>query len=195
MNALTGYKIADNIRKKTEGCCGGIETAEALGIEVFQYDLANVKAMYTSADRHRTILINSKLRDPMLDIVMFHEIGHDQILDHRAMARNSPLKDIQFFGEDYMINWTEHEANIIAAHLYIDEEELIDYLIGDKMDIFKTRSLLRCPLDLMLIKLQEMSRTNRISEKYYRLLQQTGLTANNKFLKDADFGEDDFYDF
>ena len=195
MNALTGYKIADNIRKKTEGCCGGIETAEALGIEVFQYDLANVKAMYTSADRHRTILINSKLRDPMLDIVMFHEIGHDQILDHRAMARNSPLKDIQFFGEDYMINWTEHEANIIAAHLYIDEEELVDYLIGDKMTLFETSRSLKCPLDLMLIKLQEMSRTKRISEKYYRLLQQTGLTANNKFLKDADFGEDDFYDF
>ena len=63
------------------------------------------------------------------------------------------------------------------------------------MTLFETSRSLKCPLDLMLIKLQEMSRTKRISEKYYRLLQQTGLTANNKFLKDADFGEDDFYDF
>ena len=190
MNFITGYEIAEKIMLKTQGCKNERERAEALGIEVLTYDLGNLKSMYSSADRHRTIYVNKKLCGPEYEFVMDHEIGHDQIPAHRRMARNSPMREIQFFGEDYMRNWTEHEANIIAAHLYIDEEELKDYLLYEKRDIFSVSSLLKAPLDLTLIKLQEMVRADRIDQRFKNI----DIPADFRFLRKTGFGEDEDYD-
>ena len=183
MNAFEGYDIAGKIKKKCAGCDSAIEYAKCLGIEILTYDLANLKAMYSAADRHRTIFLNSNLSSFAKEFCCFHEIGHDQIPSHRKMARSAFMREVQFFGINYMQDTTEYEANTIAAHLYIDEEEIKEYLIAEKRTIYEAAHLLHAPSELVSIKLKEMQRANRIPGNI-------SLSIDPCFLKDLNGTED-----
>ena len=89
----------------------------------------NLKGMYSSADRHRTIYLHKRLTGYLRRFVLMHEICHDQIPEHRKRARRMPYKEIQFFGG---VNQSEREANSVAAHVLIDDEEDGQFNYGRK---------------------------------------------------------------
>lgn len=165
-HALSDYKCAQQIIKAAGHCRDPEKIAAALGIGIEYYDLVNLKGMYSSSNKHRTIIVNERLNYYGLRFVIAHEIGHDQ--KHRALARSKPLKDLLFFsstGKDL----TELEANIIASHILIDDEELLS-LIREERTCQSIALELRVPEDLLLIKMSQMRRLGhyefRINEMY-----------------------------
>ena len=123
MKAAESYALAQKIIKKCDGSRDPEVIYQCLGIELEDtFDLANLKGMYSSADRHRTIYLHKRLTGYLRRFVLMHEICHDQIPEHRKRARRMPYKEIQFFGG---VNQSEREANSVAAHVLIDDEKMV----------------------------------------------------------------------
>lgn len=97
------------------------EIARAEGIHVLLADdFKNLKGMYKVIKRSRFIFVNSSLDKPMRRIVCAHELGHDML--HRERAKLDILNDTLLFGVESKM---EYEANIFAALLLLDSEEVL----------------------------------------------------------------------
>ena len=182
MNSIEGYEIANRIKKRCHDCRCAAEYAQALHIEIITRPLGNIKGMYTYAQRFRTILLNEKLTGYEKEFITFHEIGHDQIPEHRKLAKNGAFQEIQLFSNT--TDKTELEANIIAAHLYIKEEELREYL-GGYYTLDQIASAVNAPEDLVLIKLEQMKATGRFTGNI-------PTRPDPLFLREVGFGHDPF---
>ena len=91
MKAAESYALAQKIIKKSDGSRDPEVIYQCLGIELEDtFDLANLKGMYSSADRHRTIYLHKRLTGYLRRFVLMHEICHDQIPEHRKRARRYP---------------------------------------------------------------------------------------------------------
>lgn len=152
MKAAESYALAHKIIKK----CGGSRDPEiicqCLGIELEDtFDLANLKGMYSSADRHRTIYLHKHLTGYLRRFVLMHEICHDQIPEHRKKARRMPYKEIQFFGGT---SQSEREANSVAAHILIDDREMVELILSGNTSQAIAAELC-VPEDLLLIAIED----------------------------------------
>lgn len=137
--------------------CGTRDTlriAQELGIYVDYIDnFEALLGMYTYRYKERHILLNSKMDAMLTQMVCGHEIGHDTL--HRDLAkRNNMLPEFVLFD---MRTRHEYEANAFAAHLCIDDEEMFDYL-SQGYDVVQLAAAMNTNINLMLIKLNEMSR-------------------------------------
>ena len=100
------------------------EIARQLGIEVLFCDGFNsMKGMYRVIKRNRFIFINRDLTPQMQRIVCAHELGHDQL--HRSLARTDSLQEFALYD---MTTKPEYEANIVAAEILLDTDEVLDYV-------------------------------------------------------------------
>ena len=98
--------------------------AGELGISVLLCeDFGSLKGMYRVIKRNRFIFLNKDLGDRMLRIVCAHELGHDRL--HRKLAQANSLHEFMLYD---MTTRPEYEANIVAAEILIDNEELLDYI-------------------------------------------------------------------
>ena len=147
------YKKANRI-VKTCGPRDTLKIARELGIYVHFIDEFNeLLGMYTYRHKERHILLNSSMEDMVLQMVCGHEIGHDNL--HRSLAKqNNSLPEFVLFD---MRTKHEYEANAFAAHLIIDDDELIDNL-RQGYDVVQLSSIMGTNINLMLIKLNEMNR-------------------------------------
>ena len=99
------------------------------------------------------IFINSSLSEEMQRIVCAHELGHAML--HRPLCRKMKNQTIQEY-EIFDIRTTaEYEANIFAAELLIDEEELAEYEAYG-YDIVQIAKASNTNINLLLIKYYEM---------------------------------------
>lgn len=69
------------------------------------------------------IFINNQLSEQMQRIVCAHELGHDQL--HRNLAKDNPLREFMLYD---MRTKPEYEANIVAAEILLDNDELLEYI-------------------------------------------------------------------
>ena len=100
------------------------QIAGELGISVLLCeDFGSLKGMYRVIKRNRFIFLNKDLGDRMLRIVCAHELGHDRL--HRKLAQANSLHEFMLYD---MTTRPEYEANIVAAEILIDNEELLDYI-------------------------------------------------------------------
>ena len=155
MNVDEGYRIARKIKRKIKDANSPEQICAAIGIELVWCDLGNMKGMYSSADRHRTVYLNEILqdyRDHMYQ-TLFHEIGHDQIREHRLMARNSPLADYYFD----TVSQTERQANTIAAHVLLEDDKVIESLKAGSV-LERAAQEFHVHEDLLILKLEEMKK-------------------------------------
>ena len=77
MNATESYALAHKIIKRCDGSRDPEVIYQCLGIELEDsFDLANLKGMYSSADRHRTIYLHKRLEGYLRKFVLMHEICH-----------------------------------------------------------------------------------------------------------------------
>ena len=144
------YKKANQLVAK----CGSrdpLDIAQMLGIHLYYESFNSLLGLYTCRWHRRMIFISNRLEDPLLSIVLAHEIGHDCF--HRDLAANG-LREYNIWG---IKDITEQEANAFAAHLLLDEDEVAD-LIGDGMTLHEVSAILNTSPDLLLIKLEEMNK-------------------------------------
>lgn len=144
------YKKADNIIK-TIGSRDTLLIAKELGIKIYYQDFKDLLGMYTYRWKHRIIILNNNLDHHWVQMVVGHEIGHDAY--HRDLAETG-LKEFTLFN---MKNDTEYVANAFAAHLLLDNDEVLE-LAMDGYDIVQIAGILNSDINLMIIKMLEMNK-------------------------------------
>lgn len=128
------------------------EIAESIGILVKEADIGRQQGFFRYIDDVPCIFISSRLNVFQRLIVCAHELGHFFL--HSEIAKEKVLRE---FGMFNMKDLVENEANVFAAELLIDENELIEHL-EDGYTVFQTASMLGYNIDLLYIKLKEMNR-------------------------------------
>lgn len=144
------FKKANNIVKHT-GTRNTLQIASELGIKIYYGDYHDLLGMYTYRWKQRIVLLNNNLDDYLRHMVLAHEIGHDTY--HRDLAETG-LKEFTLFN---MKNDTEYVANAFAAHLLLDNDEVLE-LARDGYDIVQIAGILNSDINLLLIKMQEMNK-------------------------------------
>ena len=109
------------------------EICERAGIEILYQDLGEIKGFHVRNVGVSLIIINSKLSELMMIIVLLHELGH-AVLKH-------PTKDISFMKNNFFgySNQLENEANLFLAEFLFNYVLLEDYCIGKEEE----RALMR----------------------------------------------------
>ncbi len=195
MNVNQSYEISETILRKSGGSRDPEVICKCLGIELYEFDLGNLKGMYSSADRHRTIFLHKNLSEYMRRCVLAHEIAHDQIPEHRKMARTTPYNEVQFFSNtddccgavgalhrrrSCIKNNTEREANSVAAHILIDDERMME-LVMSGWAVQAIACELSVPVDLLLIELEDYG---KMHTEYRCLINNLPREARGEYLKD-----------
>ena len=143
--------------------------AESLGIRIKYTDLLHqLKGMYTVVNRQRVIVLNNSNKASMNRIVCAHELGHDQI--HREYAKDTVMQEFILYE---MSNRLEYEANIFAAALLLDDDEVLD-MIDRGYDAVQIATATRSDVNLVALKVDSLIQDG------YRLRRQD---HNSTFLK------------
>ena len=134
-----------------------IEIARHLGVEVLFCDGFNsMKGMYRVIKRNRFIFINRDLTPQMQRIVCAHELGHDQL--HRRLAANSALQEFMLYD---MTAKPEYEANIVAAEILLDTDEVLDYVYNYGYTSEQIARAMDTDINLVALKVAHLAETNR----------------------------------
>ncbi|MCI5893057.1 MAG: ImmA/IrrE family metallo-endopeptidase [Clostridiales bacterium] len=165
------YKITDKLKKQCKST-DPFEIADMLGIMVMlRDDFKKLCGLYTVIKRKRVIILNGNLSENRLKIVLAHEIGHDIL--HRDMAVNTALQEFMLYD---MSARPEYEANMFAADLLLDDDEIYELVSVYRYDMEQIASKLCTDINLVGIKIGSMN---------YRGYKLTpGLPVKNNFLQD-----------
>jgi len=130
------------------------EIAKELGIIVlFCDDFGPLKGMYTVIKRNRFILINQDLDDQMKKIVCAHEIGHDRL--HRRYLESNCIKEFSLYN---MNTKAEYEANIVAAEILLDTDELLRYIYDYNYSAEQIARAMNSDINLVALKIAHLTR-------------------------------------
>lgn len=129
--------------------------AQELGIEVlFCDDFGPLKGMYRVIKRNRFIFINKDLSPRMQTIVCAHEIGHDQL--HRNMATNDAIQEFMLYD---MATKPEYEANIVAAEILLDTDELLEHVYEYGYTSEQIARAMHTDINLVALKIAHLAET------------------------------------
>lgn len=150
--------FADEIYKKTRSLIRRSETrdpfriAKEQGIMVrFCDNWTSLKGLYTIIKRKRVIIINSNLPEYLRKIVCAHELGHDML--HRHLAKQEALREFMLYD---MTCRPEYEANMVAADLLLDDDE-VHGLACEGYDMGQIAAELCTDINLVGIKIGNMN--------------------------------------
>ena len=133
------------------------EIARQLGVEVlFCPDFGSMKGMYCVVKRTRFILIKRELTPQMQRIVCAHELGHDQL--HRDLAKNGALQEFMLYD---MTTKPEYEANIVAAEILLDTDEVLDYVYNFGYTSEQIAKAMSTDINLVALKVAHLAESNR----------------------------------
>ncbi len=125
--------------------------ARGLGIHLYERsDFHQLMGMFAVISDRPCIFLNGALREEERRMVLAHELGH--ALLHRGEAG---LVDLAAFTLFSTSNRMEYEANVFAAHLLIEEAEVLR-LAQEGADLPVMAHRLGVDINLLLIKLYEM---------------------------------------
>lgn len=136
--------------------CGTRDTlalARLSGVDVVETaNFRELLGMYVYRWKHRVIFLNSRMDEYLTQMVAGHELGHDAY--HRDLAKGEGFREFELFR---MKSAVEYEANAFAAHILIDTDECLEYA-RNGCDVTQIARSMYSEINLMLIKLQELSR-------------------------------------
>lgn len=124
------------------------ELAAFAGVTVRYKELGSLKGLYICIGDDRFIVVNASLDNSMRRVVCAHELGHDCF--HRHLAQDRALHE---FAQSTGGDRTEYEANVFAAALLIDDEELME---NASLSFEGLARLFGVDMDLLAIKLHCM---------------------------------------
>lgn len=154
MNSEVLYGIGEGLVKEHK-TRDPFSIADGLGIEVMYCDgFGPLKGMYRVIKRNRFIFINRELSEPMRQIVCAHEIGHDQL--HRHLATGGGIQEFMLYD---MTLRPEYEANVVAADILIDTEELLEYIYRDHYSVEQIAKAMGSDQNLIALKVECLSKT------------------------------------
>ena len=123
MNAEQLSQVGAKLVKRC-GTRDPFEIARQLGVYIiFCENFGSLKGMYRVIKRNRFIFLNNELDENMLRIVCAHELGHDQL--HRNIAKKNSIQEFMLYD---MKSKPEYEANIVAAEILMDNDEVLSYI-------------------------------------------------------------------
>lgn len=144
------YQKVNELMKKV-GSREPLKIADELGIDIYYNgDFDKLLGFYTQVKKKRAIVINNRLDEYMARMVLAHELGHDAL--HRNYTKTSPFQEFVLFD---MKDNKEYEANVFAAHLLLDTDEILE-LAQDGLDVYSIASTMCVNINLVLIKISEM---------------------------------------
>jgi len=128
-----------------------------------------IKGFYREILRVRTIVVNSCLPDFIQKIIVAHELGH--VVLHRC----NELHAFQGFNPGMESSLMEREANLFAAELLLDDEEVKD-ILRNSSSLQEAAARLYVPVELLQYKCRILKSTG-----YW--LPEIPFTARADFLK------------
>ena len=129
--------------------------ADELGVEVlFCEDFGRLKGMYRVIKRNRFILLNKDMSDRMMRIVCAHELGHDQL--HRNLAKGSAIQEFMLYD---MTTKPEYEANIVAAEILLDTDEILEYIYDYGYTSEQIARAMETDINLVALKIAHLAET------------------------------------
>ena len=145
-------KIGSSLVKRCE-TRDPFRIADELGVEVlFCEDFGRLKGMYRVIKRNRFILLNKDLSDRMMRIVCAHELGHDQL--HRNLAKDSAIREFMLYD---MTTKPEYEANIVAAEILLDNDEMLDYIYTYHFSAEEIARQMHTDINLVALKIAHLA--------------------------------------
>lgn len=124
------------------------QICDELGIRIRLKDLGtDIKAYYFYQSRIRNIVLNHRVSETIRRILVAHELGHDRL--HRDMAMLKGFQEVELFDAAQP---AEYEANIFAAELLIDDNEILTLLNDDDKSFFGVAKELYVPAALLDFK-------------------------------------------
>ena len=154
MDSYGIYKKANDLEKQC-GTRDPQKIASELGIWIYDADdFQDLLGMYTFRWNHRLVFLNSRLDHYTRKMVLAPEIGPDQ--EHRDLAKatDNGLREFVLFN---MQDSTEYEANAFASHILLEDDEVYS-LARQGYDVVQIAKMMYSNINLMLIKMQEMSK-------------------------------------
>ena len=136
---------------KEHGTRDPFELCRCLGVVCSIDYLGSLSGLFTYIDDSPVIIISRDLGREEARLACAHELGHYFL--HSAIAKEQVLKEFEIFN---MKDKVEYDANIFAAHLLIDDDEVLG-LLRSGMDVFRTATELRVNPNLLNIKLSEFN--------------------------------------
>lgn len=130
--------------------------AKELGITVLD-DCDNfgpLKGMYRIIKRNRFIFLNKDLSPEMKRIVCAHELGHDQL--HRHLATSTGLQEFSLYD---MRTKPEYEANIVAAEILLDTNEVLEYIYNYGYTSEQIARAMNTDINLVALKIAHLAET------------------------------------
>ena len=156
MTAKQLSEVGEKLLKRC-GTRDPFEIARQIGVEVlFCPDFGSMKGMYRVVRRNRFIFINDSLTPQMQHIVCAHELGHDQL--HRDLAKTGALQEFMLYD---MTTKPEYEANIVAAEILLDTDEVLDYVYHYGYTSEQIARAMGTDINLVALKVAHLAETNR----------------------------------
>lgn len=155
-----------------------------MGILVCQQNLGtrpdSIKGYFVVLSQIKTIVVNSDLPEVVQQIIVAHELCH--AIHHRSEGMQT-FHDITLFDS---INALEKDANLFAAELLLEDQDVFEALNRDTT-FFGAAATLYVPAELLDFKFRLMK------WKGYKLTEPP-ITARNNFLRDIEVPDDaDYY--
>lgn len=135
------------------------------------------KGFFLTQSRISTMTLNSQLTDSFLRIICSHELGHYVL--HRKKAGVKAFHDFGLFDT---ASTFEYEANIFAAELLLEDEDVIEKL-NDDLSFFQAAAELRVPAEILDFKFRTMK------WKGYKV-REAPILSSSDWLKNAEDGGD-----
>lgn len=127
--------------------------AQALGIEVLlRNDFKRQKGVFKIIANNCFFFINANLSGEMRTLVCAHELGH--ALLHRTLGLKAGLVEFEVFN---ITTQCEYDANVFAATLLLDDQEVLD-AARDGYDVVQTARSMGTNVNLVLLKMTEMNK-------------------------------------
>ena len=134
-----------------------------MDIAVKYIDTKRQKRLCAFFDDIPFIFINQNLSEEMRRMTCAHELGH--ILLHKdILSGNIPLLEYELFD---IHSSAEYEANVFAANLLIDEEELLN-LMKEGRDMVEIASAMNINVNLLMIRIIEMQKEGKALNAPFR---------------------------
>ncbi len=148
------------------------ELSDDLGIRIRYKDLGTaIKAYYFYQSRIKNIVLNTRSGRIVQKILCAHELGH--ALLHGELAAMRGFQELEMFD---MTSRTEYEANLFAAELLIDDNELLELLNDSEKSFFDVAKELYVPAELLDFK--------------FRILKNKGCHLEAPFIARSNFLKD-----
>ena len=151
------------------------QLAEAMNIEVLRTPMGTAerdcKGFFLVHSRIRVIVINSDLPMVIQRIILAHELGH-------AALHEKTLESVKAYHDFALYDTTEmaeYEANLFAADLLLEDDEVIEKLKEDNF-FFGVASEFMVPPELLDFKF-------RILKAKRLLTLESPITARGDFLR------------